>query len=163
MYFFFKLKIYIYQNLMEECIICYEDINFNPCLLNCKHTYHHYCIFKWNFYYSDLCPYCRKKIEYKNKNTILILIIIKLLLLFYVFSKSCVFTILFSIILDHIYDNIILYGKLTLTYFILFVFYFILFLSYIILTYSICSVFQLIFQIRRYPIQNFIEYIVYSV
>jgi len=146
-----------------DCIICFEDIKYNPCLLNCGHVYHHYCIFKWNFYYSNLCPYCRKNINYKYKNTICFLVFLKLLLILYVLSKTFVFTFLFTIFTDYLYDNIIIYGQLTILYFILFIFHFIIFLSYIILAYSLLSIFQLIFQIRKYPIQNLIEYIVYSV
>jgi hypothetical protein len=53
-------KIYLYQELNNECSICLKYFIFNDIVreLNCNHKYHITCIDKW-FEKNITCPNCR--------------------------------------------------------------------------------------------------------
>ena len=49
-----------------DCSICYSNIN-NPCILNCKHVFHKFCIKKW-YDKNSTCPLCRQPINKQEIN-----------------------------------------------------------------------------------------------
>lgn len=53
----------------DECIICFEQLNNEICILNCKHRYHYDCLVKWiekSNNISNLCTICNKRSEIIN-------------------------------------------------------------------------------------------------
>jgi len=48
--------------VIDECSICYEELNENIIVLICGHSYHNECINKWIIEKKN-CPYCREQIN----------------------------------------------------------------------------------------------------
>ena len=43
---------------MEQCAICHETLEKNAATIECGHTFHYSCIFRWHQNH-DTCPLCR--------------------------------------------------------------------------------------------------------
>ena len=54
---------------MEECLICFENLENEICLLSCNHKFHLSCIKNWiskTNSYSNICCICEKRCEIIN-------------------------------------------------------------------------------------------------
>ena len=51
------------KECVRECNVCKEDILENIIILNCKHTYHNNCLFKWLTEYNISCCVCRDDVR----------------------------------------------------------------------------------------------------
>lgn len=145
-----------------DCIICLEYIKYN-CDLVCNHNYHYYCILQWNLNHSDICPYCRTKIKYKNRYVIFFLNVYKIFLLIYVFIKVLFSLLLLMIATYYIYEPLYFYAISCIIYAILFLFNLIIFISYLILTYIFVKLFQIFMNISNHEFQNYLENIFYDI
>ena len=45
--------------MVEECSICFEDMDESTKINKCGHTFHHYCIKEWTEI-NQSCPICRE-------------------------------------------------------------------------------------------------------
>ena len=53
--------------LVEDCIICIEELLNNIVILSCHHRYHYHCIQQWFLKKGLLsCPLCCKEVEIVN-------------------------------------------------------------------------------------------------
>jgi hypothetical protein len=50
---------------MNECIICYNQLDKDDIKQECGHIFHTFCLYKW-ILESDNCPICRFKLINKN-------------------------------------------------------------------------------------------------
>ena len=65
-YFYFRIKSILRgqymnnNNLLNTCVICLEDINYNEYIINlpCNHYYHKECVYQW-IIKNQNCPICR--------------------------------------------------------------------------------------------------------
>jgi hypothetical protein len=51
---------------MNECIICYNQLDNDDIKQECGHSFHTLCLYKW-ILESDTCPICRSTLINKNK------------------------------------------------------------------------------------------------
>ena len=55
------------NHIPNSCSICMESLKTNKVELDCGHSFHYSCLFKWNKE-KDNCPYCRTHIDALETN-----------------------------------------------------------------------------------------------
>jgi len=48
---------------MDECIICFEELEGGIEVLKCNHKFHHKCLHGWSIY-DNTCPMCRTLFQF---------------------------------------------------------------------------------------------------
>ena len=61
----------INENEENDCVICFEELNNSTVRilkqLNCKHTYHSDCLYKWSVI-NNVCPLCISHFDFDTDN-----------------------------------------------------------------------------------------------
>lgn len=61
-----KLKKYfdcLAEELVNNCTICFDEVDKNSSQLTCKHKFHSNCLNEWIRHGNNICPNCRKIIN----------------------------------------------------------------------------------------------------